>query len=163
MFVQYPSGIHCKVFASWLQTFCKSSFHQYYFMEILYFFYILQRFAFCTVKLLQKNASLFAKKLQTCQQNSSNDFPKVIAHLLQVFLQMLCKKHQYFLQIYYIRCNQYHILQSFALHTVKRMQKNAKIIAKVCNFFCKMFALNLQGQKQIYCKFYASSLQINKL
>ena len=38
---------------------------KYYFMEILYFFYILQRFAFCTVKLLQKNASLFAKKLQT--------------------------------------------------------------------------------------------------
>ena len=72
-------------------------------------------------------------------------FPEGNCTFIASFFANVMQKTSIFLQIYYIRSNQYHILQSFALHTVKQMQKNAKIIAKVCNFFCKMFALNLQG------------------
>ena len=106
---------------------------------------VLQNFALCIVKRVHKKCIRVCKEIANLLAKIKQRFPEGNCTFIASFFANVMQKTSIFLQIYYIRSNQYHILQSFALHTVKQMQKNAKIIAKVCNFFCKMFALNLQG------------------
>ena len=148
--------------AKYLQAGCKHFAKQ--FQLILFhgntiFFLYFAKICILHCETVAKKCITVCKEIANLLAKLKQRFPEGNCTFIASFFANVMQKTSIFLQIYHIWSNQYHILQSFALHTVKQMQKMQKLLQKFATFLqnvCTEFARLEANLLQILCKLFAN-------
>ena len=121
---------------------------------------VLQKIALCIVKWVHKKCIMVCKEIAKVLASIKQPFPEGNCKCIASLFANVMQKISDIFWIYYIWSYEYHILQRFALCTVKLMQKIATNIAKclqlslqnICNGFTRLEANLLHKSMQVHCK-----------